>query len=79
MEAGFGTNTHVELLTLWGSFYCAKIRNINSSMIVGDSKLLIDWANGYYSILFLILDNWLYTIKFLIDHFGHIMFKHIYR
>ena len=50
IEVGMGTNTHVELLTLCGLLWFAKTKGTLEIQIVGDSKVVIDWANDTSSL-----------------------------
>ena len=50
MDAGWGMNTKVELLALWGLLYFAKRRHISGLLVMGDSKVVVDWAMEVHSI-----------------------------
>ena len=55
MKAGNGTNTRVELLAMWAILFVAKEYKVENIYIVGDSQVIIDWAdrdNNFQSILF---------------------------
>ena len=45
MSIGLGTNTFVELLTLWGLLWFSRKRGIFDLRIVGDSKVVSDWID----------------------------------
>ena len=44
MNVGSGSNNHVELLALWGLLHFVNLRGIGLQLIMGDSKVIIDWA-----------------------------------
>ena len=50
IEVGMGTNTHVELLTLWGLLWFAKTKGTLEIQIVGDSNVAIVEDNGTSSL-----------------------------
>ena len=50
MGPGGGTNTKVELLSLWGLLYFSKDKDLLDIMILGDSKVIIEWEKDFYSL-----------------------------
>ena len=46
----FGTNTKAELLVIWELLYFAKEKETSLAMILGDSKVIIDWAKSIHEI-----------------------------
>ena len=45
MGVGDGTNTFVDLISLWGLLWFTKKRGLLQLQIFGDSKIVIDWVN----------------------------------
>lgn len=78
-SVGFGTNTKSELLALWVLLYFAKEKEISLTMILGNSKLIIDWAKRINEIHLLELHHWIRRTRHLINHFQQTNFCHIYR
>lgn len=79
MDAGKGTNTKSELLALWGLLYFASMKKIKDLQVLGDSKVIIDWALDKHNIHILELDPWLVRVKSLVSQFRELKFLHIYR
>lgn len=50
MKIGRGTNTQAELISLWGLLWFGKKRSIMELQILGDSKDIVDWINGFSSL-----------------------------
>ena len=63
MGVGKGTNTKAELLALWGLLYFAKKMNILDITILGDSKVIIEWAKYVYSLHTMELQHWVRRTK----------------
>ena len=76
---GMGTNTHVELLTLCGLLWFAKMKGTLEIQIVGDPNVVIVEDNGTSSLQTLLLEHWMNRVKLLIHNFANISFLHIYR
>ena len=79
MGARKGTNTKVELLALWGLLYLAKKMNILDITILGDSKVIIEWAKYVFSMRTMELQDWARRTKDVISTFQRITFRNIYR
>jgi ribonuclease HI len=45
LNCGHGTNTREKLLGLWASLTLAHRLNIAQLLVLGDSKIVIDWIN----------------------------------
>ena len=58
MSLGKCSNTFTKLLALWGLLWFVKRRGFMVIRIVGDSKVIVDWANGQSSIQSLLLHDW---------------------
>jgi ribonuclease HI len=46
LNCGQGTNTKAELMGAWASLILAQRLNIEVLLLLGDSKVIIDWING---------------------------------
>ena len=79
MGVGDGTNTFVDLISLWGLLWFTKKRGLLQLQIFGDSKIVIDWVNGLNSLQSLSFYCWLRRTDILKSCFHILSFKHIYR
>ena len=79
IKVGMGTNSHVELLTLCGLLWFAKMKGTLEIQIVGDSNVVIVEDNGTYSLQNIWLEHWMNRVKLLIHNFANISVCHIYR
>jgi ribonuclease HI len=52
------THNRGELLGLWMVLFFANYRHLDSLNIFGDSKLIIDWANGRGNLRALVSEGW---------------------
>ena len=57
-----GSNMRDELLSLWGLLWFVMRTHVSNIQIVGDSKVVIHWTNGKYSLYSLALDHWMSTV-----------------
>ena len=78
MKAGSGTNSRVELLALWALLFVSKTFKVDNIFIIGDSQIIIGWANGDTNFHSLLLEHWKTKVRLLITSFLSITFKHIY-
>jgi hypothetical protein len=46
LNCGNGTNMKAELMGAWASFILASRLHINELLLLGDSKIIIDWLSG---------------------------------
>ena len=76
---GQGTNMKAELLALWALLRIAKDRHIEDLSILGDSKVIIDWARKKHFLQVNKIFGWSSRTEELISSFQHIQFQHIYR
>jgi ribonuclease HI len=76
---GKGNNMKEEIMGLWGLLHFATGLSINKMMVVGDSKVAIDWINDKSNLNLLYLDTWKGKIKRLKDSFEVIKFMHVHR
>jgi hypothetical protein len=76
---GAGSNNRAELIGVWTTLLLAKLLNIHSIQIIGDSKLVIDWCKGRGKLNNIALDGWKDHIIRLRNHFNDLTFTHSYR
>jgi hypothetical protein len=67
-----------ELLGAWTSLILAS-HNTDVLLLLGDSKLTIDWLNGLADFQVAVLDCWKERTKDAAQLFRNISFKHIFR
>ena len=79
MGGALGTNTMVEVLSLWGLLHFVSLNGIYDISIYGDSKIIIGWDKGCFGLQVLHLNQWCSRVKSLIKDFIHISFRHISR
>ena len=65
MDVGRGSNTKDELLALWGLLFFSKQRMITYLQILGDSKVIIDWALDKHQIHVIDLEHWMNRVRAL--------------
>jgi len=68
-----------KLLGLWGILLLASFFTIKKLIVVGDSKVTIDWIASKTILNLIYLNNWKERIKRLKDGFESINFMHIHR
>lgn len=66
LGSGFGTNSRVELLVLWGLLKFALLKIILHIQIFGDSRVTVDWATRVSS-LQVLLEHWCDSTRRLLD------------
>ena len=76
---GEGSNMKAEILGLWGLLHFAASLSINRMMVVGDSKVAIDWIKGKANLNLLYLSAWKDKIWRLKDSFKGLKFMHVHR
>ena len=79
MGAGYEMSTLSELLSFWVLIWFSKKRGILEFNVMGDSKEVIELANGKNSMLYLHFYNWTQRIRTPIHFLQAIFFIHIYR
>jgi len=75
---GQGNNMKDEILGLWGLLLLAIRLSIKEMMVVGDSKVTIDWIIGNSNLNLLYLNNWKDQIRNLKSSFDGINFIHVH-
>jgi ribonuclease HI len=76
---GKGNNMKAEILGLWGLLFFAQRLSIRNLMVVGDSKVTIDWINDCSNLNLIYLHSWKEQIRCLKASFEGIHFMHIHR
>jgi len=76
---GKGNNMKAEILGLWGLLFLAQRLSISNLMVVGDSKVTINWINDFSNLNLIYLHSWKEQIRSLKAGFEDIHFMHIHR
>ena len=79
LGVGYGTNTKVELLSLWALLHISHMMGIPLVHIYGDSQAIINWAKGSTALSPPDLFHWCRETKKLATSFQDLSFSHIYR
>ena len=77
LNCGHGTNTMAEFLGVWASLTLASRLSITDFIVLGDSKIVIDWLNKKGTLQ--VVDFWKDRISELIKIFRTISFANILR
>jgi len=72
-------NMKAEILGLWGFLFFAQRLPIRNLMVVGDSKVTIDWINDCSNMDLIYLHSWKEQIKCIKASFEGIHFMHIHK
>jgi ribonuclease HI len=78
-NCGQGTNTRAELLGAWASLTLAIRLSISDLLLLGDSKIVIEWLNKRGTIQAVALESWKERILETLPLFRNISYAHIYR
>jgi ribonuclease HI len=78
-NCGVGTNTKAELLGLWASLTLASSWSINHLLVLGDSRVIIDWITQKSNLHSVHVECWKQKTLDLSKHFIDIKFQHISR
>jgi len=78
MNCGSGTNTRSELLALWSLLYFVGYKKISILLLVGDSKVIIEWFNNVNYLHVISLLPWMRRIRLLSGHCIQLKVEHIY-
>jgi ribonuclease HI len=76
---GTGTNMKAELLGAWASLILASRLHINELLLLGDSKITIDWLNGRADFQVADLESWKERTRAATKLINKLTFSHIYR
>jgi ribonuclease HI len=79
LVVGTCSNIKAELLGLWGLLHFALRLHIHELMVVGDSKVILDWFDGKSHLNVLSLQTWKRKIKDLKLSFRWIQCFHVHR
>ena len=77
MGVGYGLNTKAELLALWCLPWFAK-NNIGSFQVLGDSMIIIDYADENCELHVIAIDHWINRVRDQINIVTFISFSHVY-
>jgi ribonuclease HI len=78
LNCGHGSNTKAELLGAWVSLVLAS-RYTEDMILLGDSKLIIDWLNGRADFQVAVLGSWKERTKEAALSYKNLSFQHIFR
>jgi ribonuclease HI len=79
LNGGQGTNTKAELLGAWASLILAQRLNIDVMILLGDSKVIIDWINDKADLRSAALESWKERTSDARRMFKSLSASHIYR
>ena len=79
LNCGLGTNTKAELMGLWASLTLAAMWSINHLLVLGDSRVIIDWITQKCKLHSIHIEGWLHLTRNLSDQFSDINYLHIPR
>ena len=66
MGIGRGSNMKAKILALWGLLFFAHEKDLLSLTILGDLKVIVDWANDIHLLHTIELHHWIKRVKDLI-------------
>lgn len=76
---GAGTNNRAEFIALWTLSEAAVKKDIKKLQVLGDSKLVIEWAKQKVNVQDIRLEPLLRDIKLSYQSFEWLSFSHIFR
>jgi ribonuclease HI len=79
LNCGQGSNMKAELMGAWASCILASRLHISELLLLGDSKITIDWLNGHADFHVADLMSWKERTREATQLLNHITFSHIYR
>jgi ribonuclease HI len=79
LNCGTGSNMKAELLGAWASLILASRLHVNELLLLGDSKITIDWLNGLADFQVADLKCWKERTRAATKLFNNLTFSHIYR
>jgi ribonuclease HI len=79
LNCGQGTNTKAELTGAWATLTLARRLNLLDLVVLGDSRIVIDWLNGKVNLQATTLLSWKDRIREALQHFRTLSFPHIFR
>jgi len=72
-----GTNNQVEFIALWTLLAIAQLKGVKNLQVMGESKLLVDWALKKVKVENVRLGPLLRDIQNTLQSFEWLSFKHI--
>jgi len=79
LNCGEGTNNKAELLGLWATLFLASCWSISHLLVLGDSRIIIDWISRKSKLQSVHIDSWKFKTMELSKSFTDINFQHIPR
>jgi ribonuclease HI len=74
-----GSNNKAELMGLWASLYLASCWSLNHLLVLGDSRVIIDWINQKCQLHSIHIEGWKQQTKELATRFTDVHFQHFPR
>jgi ribonuclease HI len=79
LNCGAGSNTKAELMGLWASLTLASCWSLNHLLVLGDSRVIIDWINHKCNLHSVHIEGWKQKTMELSNIFTDVNFHHIPR
>lgn len=79
LNCGSGSNNKAELMGLWVSLYLASCCSLSHLLVLGDSRVIIDWINHVGQLQSIHLEGWKQRTLELASQFTDAHFQHIPR
>jgi ribonuclease HI len=79
LNCGVGSNTKAELMGLWVSLTLASWWSLNHLLVLGDSRIVIDWINHICTLHSIHIEGWMQRTRELSTSFSDIKFQHFSR
>jgi ribonuclease HI len=79
LNCGEGSNTKAELMGLWTSLSLATWWALNHLLVLGDSRIIIDWMNYSCNLRSIHIEGWMQRVRELSSSFTDIKFQHFSR
>lgn len=79
LNCGTGSNMKAELLGTWASLNLARRLHIVDLLLLGDSKVIVDWLNGQADLKAAALESWKERTIEISHCFRNLNVTHIYR
>jgi ribonuclease HI len=79
LNCGQGTNMKAKLLGAWASLILACRLHTDELLLLGDSKIIIDWLNGQADFHVVALERWKERTQEATLSIRNLSFSHIYR
>jgi len=79
LNCGVGSNTKAELMGLWDSLTLAAFWSLNHILVLGDSRVIIDWITQLCNLQSCHIEGWKQKTQQLSKLFSDINFRHIPR